>query len=72
MNRAFKHEFYPDMNGDDYGKKVVSLSCTVNNSKRFHNLTKKERRVLVRIIDTFKKQLTTFQEEIWQPNQSNQ
>lgn len=64
MNRAFKTEFYPDMTDTEYGKKVVTLSCAVNNGKRFRTLSDDERDILIGLIDVFQESLTVFKEEI--------
>lgn len=64
MNRAFKTEYYPDMVKDNYGKKVVTLSCAVNNGKRFRSLSKDERETLAKYITNFQKQLEGFKTEI--------
>lgn len=64
MNRAFKTEYYPDMKGNDYGKKVVTLSCAVNNGKRFKSLSKDERETLAKYITVFQKKLEGFKTEI--------
>ena len=64
MNRAFKTEFYPDMTDKDYGKKVLTLSCAVNNGKRFRSLNEDEREILIGLIDVFQEQLTGFKKEL--------
>ena len=72
MNRAFKTEFYPDMPDDikdrNWGKKVVTLSCAVNNGKRFKSLSEDERAILVDLISVFQEQLTGFKNEILTKN----
>jgi len=67
VNRAFKTEYYPDMPDNpkgNFGKKVLTLSCTVNNGKRFRSLTQDERDLLVELIDVFQTQLSGFKKEI--------
>jgi hypothetical protein len=57
MNRAFKTEYYPDMQEDSFGTKVATLSFAINNGKRFKSLTKSEKRHLAGLINAFQKQL---------------
>jgi len=67
MNRAFRTEYYPDMSDDpkgEFGKKVLTLSCTVSNGKRFRTLSQDEREILAGLIDVFQSQLSAFKKEI--------
>lgn len=62
--RAFATEYYPDMTEKEYGKKVLRLSCSVTNGKRFRSLTFEERKVLAELIDGFQISLELFKKEI--------
>jgi hypothetical protein len=64
MTREFSHAFYPDMDGDYYGKKVVTLSCRVTNGKRFKTMSEEDREHLINIIETFQSQLEEFKKDI--------
>jgi hypothetical protein len=64
MNRAFSTEYYPDMKVNDFGQKVVTLSCRVNNGKRFKALTQDERQYLASTIELFQKQLDGFKADV--------
>jgi len=61
MNRAFKTQFH---NGEVDEKTIVTMSVTVNNGKRFRALDEKGKKSLLKSLNTFKKQVEAFSEEI--------
>ena len=61
MNRAFKTQFH---NGDKDEKTIVTMSVTVNNGKRFHGLNDYGKKCLIKNLETFKKQVEAFTDEI--------
>lgn len=61
MNRAFKTQFH---NGELDEKPIVTLSVTVNNGKRFHNLNNEGKQNLIQELIEFKEKLETFTNEI--------
>lgn len=61
MNRAFKIQFH---NGEKDEKTIVTLSCTVNNGKRFKSLDDYGKKCLLENIQTFKRSLEGFENDI--------
>ena len=64
MNRAFKIVFH---NGDEDEKPIVTLSCTINNSKMFRALDEQSRCNLVTNIESFQASLEAFKQGIQTP-----
>ena len=61
MNRAFKTQFH---NGEKDEKTIVTMSVAVNNGKRFKGLDDYGKKCLIENLETFKKQVETFTDEI--------
>lgn len=61
MNRAFKIQFH---NGEEDEKTIVTMSVTVNNGNKFHGLDDYGKQCLIENLETFKKQVEAFTNEI--------
>jgi len=61
MNRAFKTQFFGS-HADQ--KTIVTMGITVNNGKRFKDLSQKDRKSLIKHLETFEKQVESFKDEI--------
>lgn len=61
MNRSFKIQFH---NGEADEKTIVTMSCSVNNGKRFKYLDEQGRKNLVQNIETFMRSMELFKQEV--------
>lgn len=62
--KSFRIEYFPDMVGNDYGKKVFTVGFAVNNWNKFKALDDEKKATLLSHINRFQDTLNVFKQRL--------